>query len=93
MSEPVVTVWRNRIPYRCALTYWGRRWKFRSDTEYRRLIHLRRMHTWTAHAPINDGETLVIQLDGCKGWHNFECYQADGKPITITGPTEVPTND
>lgn len=23
MPEPVVTVWRNKIPHRCALTYWG----------------------------------------------------------------------
>lgn len=38
-AEPLVVVWRNQIPHRCSLIYWGRKWKY-TDREHR-LINLR----------------------------------------------------
>lgn len=89
MPDPVVTVWRNKIPHPCALFYWGRKWRFISGRP-RRLANLRRMRCWTAHAPIIGGETLSITTTGLLGWHSFECYHADGRPLKVTGPAEMP---
>ena len=91
-NDPVVTVWRNRIPYICTLTYWGRKWRFRND----RRLQLRRMHMWTVHAPVDDGE--VISFDSrhrARGhwncWDNFECYNADGTPLIIGDKADDPS--
>lgn len=89
-KEPVITVWRNKIPHQCTLIYWGRKWRFRNDTPYKRLIHLRRMHIWTVHSPVTGGETIVTKCPEGSGWHMFTCYHADGSPLTFGEPTEVP---
>jgi hypothetical protein len=85
MNDPVVTVWRNRIPYRCTLTYWGRKWETRPGVN-KRLVNLRRMHQWVVHAPINGGEVLNLDTRDTPGWHIFECYHADGSPLVLNGP-------
>lgn len=87
MPEPIVTVWRNRIPHPCSLLYWGRRWKFIGGRP-RRLANLRRMHVWSAHAPVIGGERLVIDTRHLQGWHSFHCYHDDGSPVVIVGCAE-----
>lgn len=84
-ADPVVTVWRNRIPRRCTLMYWGRKWGLHKGG-----IH--RINLWTVHAPVNGGETLTFDTRHMKRGtvHRFECYQLDGSPIRITGPAEAP---
>lgn len=77
MPDPTVTVWRNHIPHRCTLFYWGRKWRFLDGRP-------RRVHHWTVHA---GGETLTIRADG---WHMFECYHADGQPLEVDGRADVP---
>lgn len=89
MPEPVVTVWRNKIPHPCTLLHWGRKWRF-IDGRPRRLVNLRRMNVWTAHAPVIGGETVVVDARGIPGWQWIRCYHADGSPIVLTGLAEVP---
>ncbi|RIT32113.1 hypothetical protein D2E76_24025 [Mycobacteroides abscessus] len=86
--EPLVVVWRNQIPHRCSLIYWGRKWKF-TDREHR-LINLRRMHVWSAHSPVNGGEVVAIRTPKAKGWHRIGHYQADGKPMMLGTPNRNP---
>ncbi|SIM96528.1 hypothetical protein [Mycobacteroides abscessus] len=87
-AEPLVVVWRNQIPHRCSLIYWGRKWKY-TDREHR-LINLRRMHVWTAHSPVNGGEVVSTRTPRKSGWHNIHHYQADGKPIILGAPNHEP---
>lgn len=97
-ADPVVTVWRNRIPHPCTLTYWGCKWRFRDDTTYRRLIDLRRMHMWVVHAPIDGGETIIFETSHRRHlhrrrrcWDNFECYNADGSQLILLGKADAPS--
>lgn len=94
MPDPIVTVWRNKIPHECRLMYWGRKWKIHER-------HVRRIHLWTAHSPVIGGDTLVIDTRKSPGTHSFEspdprrypmpdvaeialrCYHADGQPLTV----------
>lgn len=92
MNEPIVDLWRNKIPHRCTLLYWGRKLRFIAGRP-RRLVNLRWMHVWTAHAPIVGGETIAIDTRRLGSWHSFKCYHADGRPIVISGPAEVPGVD
>lgn len=82
-DEPVVTVWRNGFPHRCALMYWGKKWKFRHDKKYKRLIHLRRFHIWSVHSPVNGGERIETDTTGIPGWHELHHYHADGTPLIL----------
>lgn len=85
MPEPIVTVWRNKIPHQCSLLYWGQKWRI-----YKR--RPRRVKVWSAHAPVNGGETLVIDtrhIPG-KGANLLHCFHADGSPIVVVGPAAVP---
>ncbi|SLF39715.1 hypothetical protein [Mycobacteroides abscessus] len=86
--EPLVVVWRNRIPHRCALIYWGRAWKF-TDREHR-LINLRRMHVWSAHSPVIGGEVVAIRTPKTRGCHRISHYQADGRPFMLGTPNHDP---
>ncbi|BDY33185.1 hypothetical protein [Mycolicibacterium mageritense] len=84
MPDPVVTVWRNKFPHPCTLMYWGRKWGIHKR-------RLRRIHLWTVHSPVIGGETLVINTRMCAGrFHQFDCFHADGSPLNVTGPAEMP---
>lgn len=89
LPDPTVTVWRNCIPHECSLMYWGRKWKFRHDKKYKRLIHLRRFHIWTVHAPVDGGERLVTDTTKTPGRHEFHCFHADGKPMELGDEVDV----
>ncbi|AMT72063.1 hypothetical protein [Mycobacteroides immunogenum] len=78
--EPLVVVWRNRIPHRCALIYWGRRW-----TSIGRMCRL--MPTWSAHAPVNGAEYTCIRRNG---WSAIAMYNADGSPLMFGAKTNDP---
>ncbi|WP_078316021.1 hypothetical protein [Mycobacterium sp. D16Q16] len=86
--EPLVVLWRNQIPHRCTLIYWGRKWKF-TDREHR-LINLRRMHVWSAHSPVIGGEVVSIRTPKARGWHRISHYQADGSSFTLGTPNHDP---
>lgn len=86
--EPLVVAWRNQIPHRCSLIYWGRRWRF-IDSEHR-LINLRRMHIWTAHSPVIGGEVVATRTPKAKCWHHISVYQADGRPVSVGAPSDNP---
>lgn len=87
-TEPLVVVWRNRIPHRCTLIYWGRKWRF-TDREHR-LISLRRMHIWSAHSPVIGGDVVAIRTRPHSGWWRISHYQADGKPLMVGAPNDNP---
>ncbi|OHU29590.1 hypothetical protein BKG74_03405 [Mycobacteroides chelonae] len=87
-AEPLVVVWRNQIPHRCSLIYWGRKWKY-TDREHR-LINLRRMHVWSAHSPVIGGEVVSTRTPRKSGWHNIALYQADGKPVILGARSNRP---
>lgn len=86
--EPLVIVWRNQIPHRCTLIYWGRKWKF-TDREHR-LINLRRMHVWSSHSPVIGGEAISIRTGYKSGWQQISHYQADGKPSILGALSDNP---
>lgn len=86
--EPLVVVWRNRIPHRCSLIYWGRKWQY-TDREHR-LINLRRTHVWSAHSPAIGGDVVAIRAPKTKGWHHISVYQADGHPVSLGAPSDNP---
>lgn len=86
--EPLVVVWRNRVPHRCALIYWGRAWKFTGRIH--RLSNLRRMHIWSAHSPVIGGEVVSTRTPKAKGWHKIFVYQDDGRPVPLGSPSDNP---
>lgn len=91
-TEPVVTVWRNKIPHGCTLIYGGRKWIFspgnsRVFARNKRWIP-RRVHVWSAHAPIDGAETVAVE--NTEGWHEISHYHADGSMMILGDDTEVP---
>ena len=89
--EPEVTIWRNKIPHRATLIYWGPRWiPGRNGTLLKRLLNARPRHCWTIHSPVLEPENLHIDTRGVQArWHNFRVYDEDGAQLTI-GPAIDP---
>lgn len=88
--EPRVTIWRNKIPHRATLMYWGIRWMLgKGDTPLQRLLRARPRHQWSIHSPVLGGETITIDTHGVQArWHNFQIFDHDGARMAITGPAE-----
>ncbi|MCG7592427.1 hypothetical protein [Mycobacterium sp. PSTR-4-N] len=86
--EPVVTIWRNQIPHRAILMYWGIRLRRGTHgSPWHRLLKTRPRHIWTIHSPVLGGETLTIDTRGVEArWHNFQIFDEDGSRMVICGP-------
>lgn len=82
-TPPVVTVWRDRLPYPCAMTHWGRRWTF----NWRYWPFLHHCHVWTAHATIHGPEQIEYRGGGDRGKHLVTWVAADGSFLhTLDNP-------
>lgn len=75
--EPVVTVWRNRIPYPTYLVYGG--WRFTWCRDHWWPIRVR--HRWSAFASIDDGDYVNIRTDA--GHHTIWHFNADGTKMIL----------
>jgi hypothetical protein len=79
-TPPPLTVWRDKLPYPCTMTYWGRRW-----TCNRQWPFLHRCHAWTAHAPIHGPEQVQYRGGNVGGKHLVTWVAADGSYLPLAG--------
>jgi hypothetical protein len=85
--EPVITAYRDNLPYRCALTYWGRQWIINRKPPF-----LHRCHVWTAHSPVDGPEQIKWDGRNCPGAHLVTAYNLSGRAIYPDFDSERPSD-
>lgn len=81
-KPPPVVVWRDNLPYRCTMTYWGRRWTLNRIWPF-----LHHCHVWTAHSPIHGPENVQYSGTGDGSTHTVTFVADDGRFLQLHGET------